>query len=315
VSSLAPKATMGALVFVVLAAVWSSAGAGAQSIGGNDLPLACSSLGASFRPVRAVPGSAGSAGPYSVLRRPQGTADVLPPAGGDFATLATYDPAATRLVFTTGVARVYLVRGHLQRLRVSGACLSRLPRALARVVRRAERQFAGQATVCFSLDQTRQRSQGRVEQNTSTSCVPPVAGTGGYALATVEGSSALTVGLVPDGVARVDVRFRTGRTVPATVRSNVVAYRPPALRLKLGGAVRPGAPRVVARRIRRLERRIRHLLLASIPAQITWRDARGQVLQTFTPPPALLRDPTSGSGSMTTSTTSGSGTVGYPPAR
>jgi len=122
------------------------------------------------------------------------------------------------------------------------------------------------------------------------------------------------VGLVPDGVARVDVRYRTAGTVQATVRSNVVAYRPPvALSRRLsspGARVLRGPPRVVARRIRRLARRFRRLILDLIPAQVTWRDARGQVLRTFTPPPALLREVTSGAGGF--STTSSSGTLPSP---
>ncbi len=107
-------------------------------------------------PLRAVPGSAAINGPYAVFRRAQDTADVLPPdAAGQFNELASYDPTATRLVFTTGVARVYLIRGHFLRLVVPGACLSRLPRAEALGLRVVGRQFRGQAAVCFSLEGAR----------------------------------------------------------------------------------------------------------------------------------------------------------------
>ncbi len=93
---------MGALVVVVvLVAIWSSASAGARSLGGTGLPPACASLQAPIPPVRAVPGSAAINGPYAIFRRAQGSADVLPPdAAGQFDGLASYDPAATRLVFT-----------------------------------------------------------------------------------------------------------------------------------------------------------------------------------------------------------------------
>jgi len=298
-SRLGRKASVAALVAGVLVAVASSAGAGARSSHRGGLPAACASLDAPTPPVRAVPGTAATNGPYAIFRRPQAPADLLPPdAAGQLDTLASYDPTATRLVFTTGVARVYLVRGRRQKLVVPGACLSRLPRAYARTVRLLERELAGQAAVCFSLEQTRHRANGAVEQSASTGCVPAVAGTGGYAVVTLEGNSALEVGLVPDGVARVDVRYRTGRTVEGTVRTNIVAYRPPSL--TVGGQGLRGPRRAVARRLRRL-------ILDSIPAQVTWRDARGQVLRTFTPPPALLREVVvSGTASLTLSTTSGS---------
>jgi len=280
---LVSRASAAALVVVVLAAVWSSVGAGARSSGGNGLPPACASLQAPTPPLRAVPGSAPINGPYAVFRRAQGTADVLPPDGASqFNELATYDPTATRLVFTTGVARVSLIRGHFLRLVVPGACLSRLPRAEALVLRVVGRQFRGQAAVCFSLDPARRGPNGSIEL--SMSCVQRAAGTGGYALAEIGGNSALEVGLVPDGVSRVDVRYRTAGTVHGTVRSNVVAYRPPAgVALTLAGRALRGPRRVVLRRLRRL-------ILNSIPAQITWRDVHGQALRTFTPPPALLRD-------------------------
>ncbi len=311
-SRLGQKATMAALVAGLLVAVSSSAGAAARSSQRGGLPAACASLKARTPPLRALPGTARTDGPYAIFRRPQGPADLLPPdAAGQVDPLASYDPTATRLVFTTGVARVYLVRGRLQRLVVPGACVSRLPRRLARVLRLAERELAGQPAVCFSLEQTRHQANGAVEQSTSTGCVPAVAGTGGYA---VVSSSSLSVGLVPNGVARVDVRYRTAGTVPATVRSNVVAYRPPvALSRALsapGTRMLRGPPRVVARRIRRLARRFRRLILDLIPAQVTWRDARGEVLRTFTPPPALLREVISGAGGF--STTSSSGTLPSP---
>ena len=158
---LAPKASTAALVVVVLAAAWSSAGAGARSTAGNGLPPACASLQAPPPPLRAVPGSAAINGPYAVFRRAQDTADVLPPdAAGQFNELASYDPTATRLVFTTGVARVYLIRGHFLRLVVPGACLSRLPRAEALGLRVVGRQFRGQAAVCFSLEGARRGPYG-----------------------------------------------------------------------------------------------------------------------------------------------------------
>jgi len=283
VSRLGRKASVAALVVAgVLVAVSSSAGAGARGSHRGGLPGACASLEAAFPNTRAVPGSARTDGPYAVFRRPQVSSDLLPPdAAGQVDTLASYDPTATRLIFTTGVARVYLVRGRFPRLILPGACLSRLPRADARTLRALEGELAGQAAVCFNLDQT-------VDQSTSMACVPPAAGTGGYALATVAGlrslRSSLVVGLVPDGVARVDVRYRTAGTVHGTVRSNVVAYREPAA-LSRGLLERDlrGPPRVALRRLRRL-------ILDQIPTQITWRDARGQVLRTFTPPPALLRE-------------------------
>lgn len=106
---------------------------------------------------------------------------------------------------------------------------------------------------------------------------------------------------MPDGVARVDLRYRTGRTVEGRVRTNIVAYRPPSL--TVGGQGLRGPRRAVARRLRRL-------ILDSIPAQVTWRDARGQVLRTFTPPPGLLREVISGAGGF--STTSSSGTLPSP---
>ncbi len=284
------KASVAAVVAAVLVAIASSAGAGARSSRSSVLPAACASLVAPTPPARAVPGSAATTGPYAIFRRPQVPGDVLSAdAVGQIDTLASYDPTATRLIFTTGVARVYLVRGHYQRLVVPGACLSRLPRADARTLRLLERELAGQAAVCFNLDQT-------VDQSTSMACVPPAAGTGGYALATVAGlrdpRSSLIVGLVPDGVARVDVRYRTAGTVHGTVRSNVVAYREPAA-LSRGLLERDlrGPPRVVLRRLRRL-------VLDQIPTQVTWRDVRGQVLRTFTPPPALLREAIGGVGDI-----------------
>jgi len=291
VSRLGRKASVVALVVAgVLVAVSSSAGAGGRGSRSGGLPAACASLDAPTPPARAVPGSAVTNGPYAIFRRPPVPGDALSADAADQVdTLASYDPTATRLIFTTGVARVYLVRGHYQRLVVPGACLSRLPRADARTLRLLERELAGQAAVCFNLDQT-------VDQSTSMACVPPAAGTGGYALATVPGlrdlRSSLIVGLVPDGVARVDVRYRTAGTVHGTVRSNVVAYRPPAA-LSRGLLERDlrGPPRVVLRRLRRL-------ILDQIPTQITWRDVREQVLRTFTPPPALLREAIGGAGEI-----------------
>jgi len=301
-SRLGKEASVAALVAGLVVAVSSSAGAGARSSPGGGLPRACASLEAPTPPVRALPGTALTNGPYAIFRRPQAPADLLPPdAAGQLDTLASYDPTATRLVFTTGVARVYLVRGRRQKLVLPGACLSRLPRAYARTLRLLERELAGQAAVCFSLEQTRHRANGAVEQSTSRGCVPAVAGTGGYAVVTLEGNSALEVGLVPDGVARVDLRYRTGRTVEGRVRTNIVAYRPPSL--TVGGQGLRGPRRAVARRLRRL-------ILDSIPAQVTWRDARGQVLRTFTPPPGLLREVISGAGGF--STTSSSGTLPSP---
>jgi len=171
-----------ALVAGLLVAVSSSADAAARSSQRGGPPAVCASLEAPTPPLRALPGTAPTDGPYAIFRRPQGPADLLPPDASGFDTLASYDPTATRLVFTTGVARVYLVRGRLQRLVVPGACLSRLPRRLAGVLRLAERERTGQPAVCFSLEQTRHRANGAVEQSTSTGCVPAVAGTGGYAL-------------------------------------------------------------------------------------------------------------------------------------
>jgi len=189
------------------------------------------------------------------------------------------------------VARVHLIRGHFLRLVVPGACLSRLPRAEALGLRVVGRQFRGQAAVCFSLEGARRGPYGPPEP--SMTCVQRDAGTGGYALAQIVGKSALEVGLVPDGVARVDVRYRTAGTVRGTVRSNVVAYRPPAgVALTLAGRVLRGPRRVVFCRLRRL-------ILNSIPAQITWRDVHGQALRTFTPPPAPLRDTLGGQAAAT----------------
>ncbi len=273
-SRLGRKASVAALVVAgVLVAVSSSAGAGGRGSRSGGLPGACASLEAAFPDTRAVPGSAGTDGPYAVFRRPQVSGDLLPPdAAGQVDPLASYDPTATRLIFTTGVARVYLVRGRFPRLILPGACLSRLPREEAGQLRFLERELAGQAAVCFGLEQTRRRANGQLlDQGTSTACVRPVAGTGGYALTPLQGnSSALTVGLVPDGVARVDVRYRTAGTVQATVRSNVVAYREPAA-LSRGLLERDlrGPPRVALRRLRRL-------ILDQIPTQVTWRTSAGR---------------------------------------
>jgi hypothetical protein len=193
---------------------------------------------------------------FGVLRRPQRASDQT--AAHLF--LLRYWPRYERLLSSEGPLRFYLVPGNTPEP-VPACTPAQAGNAL---------ELEGVLRMCIV--------EVEGPQPRYTGCSTPTDIERGHGLAfTVAGEpDARLVGLVPDRVARVIVRYRS-QTVSARVRENfVLAPALPAVR-RGPQVVPPKSPADMAHNERALEQYSR----ATTPLSITWRGPSGQVVRTF----------------------------------
>ncbi len=231
-------------------------------------------------PARPVPGSfAGPSAPFALFRRSPTSADALPGVGPDVAgELTTYDPRAVRLISGTGANRLFLVGGRQTSRPIPRAC-SRQP-GIGALLRSGDRGGPG---VCPVIAGQPTDTIGGLGELPSGACITVADVPTGYGFVSQLSQRGRSIGLVPDGVASVDVRFVGGPAPRVTVNANVYAFHDPVSSRSLDAFRRVFTSAIAHPTVARLERAL------GVPAQIVWRDAAGRVLKVFSPPPLLAR--------------------------
>ncbi len=232
-------------------------------------------------PAHPVPGSfAGPSARFGLFRRSPTAADALPGVGGDLAgDLTTYDPRAVRLISGTGGSRLFLVGGQQMSRPIPRAC-SRLFPSLGDLLRSVERGGPG---VCPVIAGQPTDTIGGVGELPSGACIAVADVATGYGFVSQLSQRSRSIGLVPDGVASVDIRFVGSPARRATVNTNVYAFHDPVNSRSPSAFTRVFTSALAHPTVPRLERAF------GVPAQIVWRDAAGRVRNVFSPPPSLAR--------------------------
>jgi hypothetical protein len=160
----------------------------------------------------------------------------------------------------------FLVPGRLPVIPSIRACLRALPPSLRDETRRRYEQIAHGLAVCLL-----QRG-GPPLYPGQWSCVLIPSADAGYNLATwgIGGQGQQMFGLVPDGVARVLLRYSNEPPVSIPVHNNALIFHPPYYQ----GSGAPSVPGVPSP----------PMIEPVQPSQVQWVDNLGRVLQSFAPP-------------------------------
>ncbi len=228
-------------------------------------------------PARPVPGSfAGPSARLGLFRRSSTAADALPGVGADVAgVLTTYDPRAVRLISGTGANRLFLVGGQQMSRPIPRACS--LQPGLGALLRSLDRGGSG---VCPVIAGQPTDTIGALGELPSGACITVADVFTGYGFVSQRSRS---IGLVPDGVASVEIRFVGSPAQRATVNANVYAFHDPVNSRSLSALTRVFTSAFAHPTVPRVERAF------GVPAQIVWRDAAGRVRDVFRPPPLLAQ--------------------------
>ncbi|MEA2297762.1 MAG: hypothetical protein QOF77_698 [Solirubrobacteraceae bacterium] len=237
---------------------------------------------------------------FAVLRRAQTPDDQLAGIRGLLGDeLASYSPALVRRLAPAPGGGFYLIAGVTPRRKpVPASCYRGLTPGQRRRIRRFEALLlarAGQPAYCI-LRVTSTRTPRDQTTNTESSCSPFAQIASVFALAgEAHGNQRSVWGLAPDGVATVDVRFRTDPTVTAAVNGNFFLGSGSAVsaratinalvRLERRLARRHG-PTAAQRRL--LSRRQREALLIALPTEVDWLDSTAATILRFGPPSGPL---------------------------
>lgn len=229
---------------------------------------------------------------FAILRRPAGPAD-RPPSLASFGNtidfqLGRFYSAYIRRAVPRGVARsFYLIPGFARAQPVPPTrCLPRAQRRRRPALVRTERRRAKQLVYCLSSVDA--------ASDVNVGCRPFAGIEVGQGILAELLAQTPVVDLVPDGVARVRLTYRTGARITGSVSENVLSYLPPrrtvekAVRAeqRLGVLLvlaigKPSQP--PSRRERRLQRIAERALLAATPTHVRWLNAAGRVVRSFRP--------------------------------
>jgi hypothetical protein len=252
-----PQALVFGFAALTCAVIAASGGRPALADVAPPVPVGCPFVSPTG-PVGAVSGPlpASVLARFGVLRRPQ--------RGSDQTTahllLLRYWPGYERLLASEGPLRFYLVPGNTPEP-VPACTPAQVGNALA---------LEGVLRICIV------EVAGTQPRYTGCSTLTDIERGHGLAFTVAGEPDARLVGLVPERVAKVIVRYRS-QTVSARVRENfVLAPALPAVR-RGPQVVLPKSPADMAHNERALEQYSR----ATTPLSITWRGPSGQVVRTF----------------------------------
>ena len=289
----------------------SAAAAAVRAAGSAASPpsrtTSCSSAPASGQPSpNGAPLPAAILARYAVLRRAPRAADQIPPLNDLAFTLAnqlaSFDTGYLRLLADLGGGRqAFLIPGMLAvpPLPPAGCLppeqLASLERTLAPARRRAQLP-----SYCVAV------TGDAFPSGRSDVCLPFADDADGYAIANLAASSAggfaTLGGLVPDGVATVELYFRHHTVVRAPASDNFMLVRtrfPLAVALQRQGSsilahashggLAPGGPS-----FKKLGAIERALAAATVPFRVRWLDAAGAVVGSFAKASASVADYSAG---------------------
>jgi hypothetical protein len=228
---------------------------------------------------------------FAALRRPAAAGDALPPlnlaADELTGTLATYYPAAIRLLLEEAGVRYFLVTGYEREPTLVPACLS--PSELherARLVQLAHER-ATTPTYCI----VELGASGETPDRTPCQQLPEIESTSPLFEPLGERGPRPLAQLVPDGVAAVRVDFAAHAPAVIAVREDLLLYDAPNPFVKVIALLEREARRhshagpAEQRRIaRRLLPRVRRLLAEAEPTRLEWLDASGTAVRTIVAP-------------------------------
>jgi hypothetical protein len=231
---------------------------------------------------------------FAVLRRPVGVNDQLPPLNPlseDLGyQLRSYFPASIRQIASDPEGeRYFLIAGFERGFHIPPArCLPKQARRHRAQLVAEQRKRESQPVYCIEDIGPHRPQYG------GASCQPFASiQTGGSLIATAQSTSDV-IELVPDGVATVRLRYRSGTVITASVANNAFDFTPPQRPIKEAGArvrrlfqtfSRTHTHLDQSRAERLLVKRLREAFSQLTPATVEWLGVSGQPIRSFQPRP------------------------------